>query len=483
MVTKSPMLSRGTPLSKDATLLDDVRQLSTFDSIEDAALQWLIDKSDYFRIDKGTDFFQPGDPANHMIVVLSGKYVVRMQRNGRMRDLGVWTRGQITGVLPFSRMKDVTATGSALEDMRMLCLHRDHFVEMVNVSYELVQALVSVMTSRVREFSQMRSLDEKLIALGKLSAGLAHELNNPASAIVRSTEELYRQFRKTPESFKEVITMQVTPEQTDRINAVLFARIESAAEYQDLSLMERESRKDDLLDTLEDAGVDAAEDIAEALVDFGFDPEDLDRIRAVVGDAAFGPVMKWIDSNLTMEKLVVEIKESADRIGQLVSSVKSYSHMDQAPTKEPLDVYEGLRSTMMMLKHKFKTKQVDIVREWPQDLPQICAIGSELNQVWTNLLVNAAEVLPDSGGKVTIRAYTEFEYVCIEIEDNGPGISEKIQSRIFEPFFTTKGVGEGTGMGLDIVKRIVDHNEGYIEVNSEPGRTTFKVCFPIYHPV
>jgi signal transduction histidine kinase len=365
--------------------------------------------------------------------------------------------------------------------MRILSLHRDYFVEMVNVSYELVQALVSVMTSRVREFSQMRSLDEKLIALGKMSAGLAHELNNPASAMVRSTEELYSRLRQSAERFKQVITMRITPEQADRVNKVLFARIEGAAEFQDLSLMERESRKDDLLDWLEDHDLPEAEDIAESLVDFGFTETDLEHMHDAVGEASFGGVMNWIDNNLNVEKLVEEIRESADRIGKLVASIKSYSHMDQVPTKEPMDIYEGLRSTGMMLKHKFKSKRIEVEKEWPDDLPQVCAIGSELNQVWTNLLVNAVDALPEEGGKITIRAYVERDYVCIEIADNGPGIPEELQSRIFEPFFTTKGVGEGTGMGLDIVNQIIERNEGYVDVTSEPGRTVFKTCLPVYH--
>lgn len=466
-----------TQLTKPADLARQLQAFDIFAGISLTDLQWLVDKSDYLQYAEGDHLFRPDEPVEHMSVIMQGSYVIRQESQGRSRELGVWRAGYVTGVLPFSRMKTITAHGIALEEVRVLRLPKSCFTAMVNQSYELTQALVHVMTSRVRDFSQQAFLNEKMLALGKLSAGLAHELNNPAAAIARSSEELYRRIHQTPERFKSVITMRVTEDQTDQINAILFAKLEGFKTV-DLTLLERESRLDDLVDWLEARDIDHAEDIAETFVDFGFEEEDMDRIADMLPVAAIGPVIWWVESVLSLERLVSEIRESASRISELVQSVKSYSYMDRETSRHPADIHEGLKNTVVMLHHKFKQKQVRLVKEFHLGLPPVEAYGGELNQVWTNIIVNALEVLPEQGGEIHLRTYVERQNVCVDITDNGPGIPTALQSRIFEPFFTTKAVGEGTGMGLDIVNRIIKRHDGEVTVSSQPGRTTFHICLP-----
>ena len=465
-------------LKKPGDLHRRLRDFDIFDEVSDEALRWLTEKSEYVRYPKGSHIFAANEAADRMKVILSGGFVIQRDRNGRKKELGMWKAPYVTGVLPFSRMKETTADGICLEDTEALELHRDCFVEMVNVSYALTQALVAVMTNRVRDFQQMQLMDEKLLALGKMSAGLAHELNNPASAIVRSSQELHKHLIQTPERFKAVVTMRVSAEDTDRVNEVLFDRI--AATEEELGLMEREERFDELLDWLEDRDVQNADRVVDTFVDWNFRIEHFERIAETVPPEALQPVLDWIETTLTTESLVTEIQASSSRIAELVQSIKVYSHMDQEPSLEMVDVHQGLKSTVIMLLHAFKRKKVTIKKEFGEQVPRIKALAGELNQVWTNLLSNSLDALPDDGsGILTIRTFQERDCVCVEFEDNGPGIPEAIQSRIFEPFFTTKGVGEGTGMGLDIVRRVIEHHNGYVNVDSEPGKTLFRVCFPI----
>ncbi|MGB3800026.1 MAG: ATP-binding protein [Lewinella sp.] len=457
-----------------------MRDFDIFNEVGDEALEWLVEQSQYVCYPKGTHIFSAGEAADRMQVILTGSYVIQRESNGRRKELGMWKAPYVTGVLPFSRMKDTQADGICQEDTKVLELHRGCFVEMVNVSYQLTQALVAVMTNRVRDFQQMRLMDEKLMALGKMSAGLAHELNNPASAIVRSSQELHKHLVQTPDRFKSVVTMRVSEEDVDQINEVLFDRIADADTDEELGLMEREERMDDLLDWLEDHRVEEADRIVDTFADWNFRIEDFERIASTVPEEAIQPIMWWIETNLTTESLVNEIQASSGRIAELVQSIKAYSHMDQEPSLEMVDVHKGLKSTTIMLLHAFKKKKVTIKKELGTDIPKVKALAGELNQVWTNLLSNALDVLPDDGsGVLTLRTFQERDCVCIEFEDNGPGIPENIQSRIFEPFFTTKGIGEGTGMGLDIVRRVIDHHNGYVNVDSEPGSTVFRVCFPV----
>lgn len=449
---------------KPDDLLDQLKAFDIFKEVSDVALQWLIDKSEFCCLEKDEVFFKDGEKIDHLQILLKGSYLLRREQDGRKQEMGVWEAPYVTGVLPFSRMTHAGADGIALEAGHVLQLPRACFTEMVNVSYTLTQALVAVMTERVRDFQQMRLMDEKLMALGKMSAGLAHELNDPASAIVRASQELQKHLQQTPERFKSVMTMRVEPAEVDAVNKVLFERLEAkAANSRELNLMEREERFDEIQDWLEDHELNGGDEIIETFVDWDFEPKHLDAIADELPAEALEPVLWWIETNLNTEGMVSEIQTASSRIAELITSIKSYSHMDSDPSMEFIDVHKGIVSTLTMLKFRFKQKRVLLNKQFDLRLPNILALEGQLNQVWTNLIANALDALSDDGNsELVIRTYQQRDNLCIEFEDNGPGIPQAIQSRVFDPFFTTKGIGEGTGMGLDIVRRVLKRHSGSV---------------------
>lgn len=465
---------------KPADLFDQLRAFDLFNDVSDEALRWLMDKSTYYCIPKDELLFRSGDAIDHMQIILTGALLISRNDGKTKREMGFWEAPYVAGVLPFSRMKAVAAEGKATEDTSILMLHKECFTEMVNVSYVLTQALVSVMTERVRDFQQMRLMDEKLMALGKMSAGLAHELNNPASAMVRSSQELHKHMAQTPERFKALVTMRVSEGDVDEVNRILFGRMEARADEDDLSLLDREERHDDLEDWFGDHDIAGFDDVSDTFLDWNFTTEILDEIAGILPAKALKTVLWWIETSLTTESLVDEIQTASSRIAELVTSIKAYSHMDSDPSMEFVNLHKGIKSTLTMLKFKFKKKRIELVKDIDPNIPHIKALEGELNQVWTNLISNALDVLPEDGsGKLTIRTYRRRDNLCLEFEDNGSGVPEDIQSRIFEPFFTTKGIGEGTGMGLDIVRRVLKRHGGTVAVESVPGKTCFRVCFPL----
>ncbi|MEO0330788.1 MAG: ATP-binding protein, partial [Bacteroidota bacterium] len=397
----------------------------------------------------------------------------------QLREISAMEAGTITGTLPYSRMKEATGFGIATEETHILSLHKKYFVEMEQVSRDMVQALVGVMTTRARDFTRLQQQNEKMMALGKLSAGLAHELNNPAAAIVRSSDILRQHLHHTPDNFKKVILIRLEPEQVDSVNDILFSKINNPPP--NISMMERNNREDEIAEWLEDRGWDDGYEAAENFVEFGMTLDDLEEMEEIIEGKHTEPVFNWLNNVLTTERLVKEIEEASQRISTLIQSVKTYTHMDRSTEKAHANIHEGLNSTLTMLNHKLKKKNIQVNKEYNEDLPEIPIYVSEINQVWTNLIDNAIDAMEDKG-TLTIRTQANSQQLRIDIIDNGSGIPPDIQSSIFDPFFTTKAVGQGSGLGLDIVQKIVEQHNGTIKVESEPGNTQFTICFPITNP-
>ena len=340
-----------------------------------------------------------------------------------------------------------------------------------------MKAFVGVMTNRTRDFTRLQQRNEKMMALGKLSAGLAHELNNPAAAIVRSSLELKSHLTTTPENFKQVILMRLVPEQVDAVNEIIFPRM-NRSEPQKLTMMERNALEDEIAGWLEDQGLDDGYEIAENFAEFGITIDDVEQIGDILEGKHVPPVFNWLNNLLTTERLVNDIQEASSRISELVTSVKTYTHMDRSPDRVSSDIHEGINSTLTMLNHKLKEKNIQVSKDFQDELPTIPLFVSEMNQVWTNLIDNAIDAM-EKEGTLTITTHAEGDHLRVDIEDNGSGIPPDIKESIFDPFFTTKSVGEGTGLGLDIVKKIVEQHEGTIHLTSEPGHTQFTTCFPL----
>lgn len=462
--------------------LDTLRENPFLKTVPAPQLDWLVARGECRSYDRQDVPYRPGDPIDHLYVVLEGRFRVYTLQGGQQQELFLIDTHALAGLLPFSRLRESRGYWQVLEPATVLALHRDQFRELIQTQYELTEALVHQMTTRVRETTQQIQQNDKIMSLGRLSAGLAHELNNPVAAVVRSADTLREHLQATPERFKAVMAMRLTNAQVDGVNELLFERIRNHSGTS-LSLLERSRREDDLTDWLDDHDVPNAFDLTESLVDFGFSTDDLDRVLDQTGAAQVGPVLGWLVNNLVTEKLVLDIGEASGRIATLVGSIKSYTHMDRGTNREAVRLREGLESTLTLLQHKLKEKRVRVTWNWPADLPTVSGWPGELNQVWTNLIDNAVDALGE-GGTLTLSAELDARadgsaFVLTRVTDDGAGIPPDVVPNIFDPFFTTKPIGQGTGLGLDIVQGIVRHHHGSIQVASEPGRTTFTVCLPV----
>lgn len=459
----------------DPALLAPVRLLH---GLTPEQISWLLSKSEYSVMEPGERGFEEGTPADHLFLLIDGQVQFQIESDGVLLYAGDMSGGEAGGVLPYSRMTHHTGSAVALVRSQILRIHRDCFPEMNLRVPELVQRLVGVMSDRVREATRLQQQREKMMALGKLSAGLAHELNNPAAAIRSATKELLERLSLMPERVVRLGRHQVSEQQLMSLSRL--PEILSSQRNPQLKALERSRREDAITDWLDARGVSSGWKMAETFTDAGFTPERLEEIAAQTPPEAISDVLCWVEGHTAVFNLVREVASAADRISGLVTSIKSYSHMDRAANKQPVAIQEGLDTTLTMLGHKLRQKHVEVRKQYAENLPLIQALPGELNQVWTNLIDNAIDAMPSEGGVLSVETTTSGQALVVTITDNGSGIPEEMLGRIFEPFFTTKSVGEGTGLGLDIAHRIVTRqHQGYIEVVSQPGCTRFQVTLPL----
>lgn len=470
------------PKTEDFSVFDCaeiLRRVEVFADLPADQLKWFVENSEEKVLEAGEILFRKGDPPDWMAVYLEGEIHARRDANALDGYVYIARAGdpatEVSGKLPFSRMKVFAADGRAVAHTRVLLFPARLFPELVARMPVLAERLVWIMNDRVRETTQADERRGKLMALGKLSAGLAHELNNPAAAARRTTDELTGTLEELRVADLNLCRHDLSHEQREFLSALECEAItenDSSAQNA-LALSDRE---DEINDWLEKRNIEDGWRLAQTLAETGVDVEKLERLHATIQIEALKDVLTRLVVQINVSKLAGEIKMSVTRISDLVGAIKEYSYMDQAAV-QTIDLHRGLDNTLLILKHKLKSKSISVEREYAADLPPITAHGSLLNQVWTNLIDNAVDAMT-MGGKLKIRTKLEPEDIMIEIRDNGAGIPTEIQSRIFEPFFTTKGVSEGTGLGLDAVSRIVRKHRGNIRFETKPGDTCFQVRLP-----
>src|ERR1700682_2122394 len=451
----------------------ELLRVPVFVDLPDDQIAWFIGNAEEMRLKAGDTYFRQGDPADAMFVVLEGQVQARGESGGKT-VVTTMKPGDVTGVLPFSRMKQFTVGARAVTDARVLRFPSSLFPDLVQKMPGLAQRLVGLMSDRIRETTRLEQQRDRLASLGKLSAGLAHELNNPASAAKRATSQLRDMLKRIRDASHELGRRDLTSAQKSEIE-----KLETSFVQRDevppnaLTISDLEDQIDSLLrshgqnDLWQMAADLARKNVKTDALESLFANLDADTARAA---------LVRIAASVEIADLLNEIESGTSRISDLVRAIKEYTFMDQSPVQN-VDIVKSLETTLTILNHKLKHGVV-VQRDYERFPFLVNSFGSELNQVWTNIIDNAIDAMGGQG-ELRVRTYQDDGCVVVEIGDNGPGISPEIKAHIFEPFFTTKGVGEGTGLGLDTVQRIVKKHRGSIQVSSKPGDTRFQIYLPL----
>ncbi len=478
--------------------INTLRQVPLFAQLPEARLQWLLEQGKEVWRERGEVHRHEGERANHVFVLLEGHIRITQKVGNQEILLANYEPKTLFGELPVLMGQEFFwASSRAITHCHIFELPNEAFWELLSSCTCVMTTILRTMAERVQQVESLSQQREKLVALGTLAAGLAHELNNPASASQRAVGQLRERVQVL-----QPLTMKLNQQQITSTQKAFLADLQSSAlarakTYTKLDPLTQSDREDEVTQWLEAHDIANGWKLAPTLVTAGFDIHMLENVHQNVGELLLADVLSWIEVTLEEFGLLDEIEHSSIRISTLVQAVKDYSYMDQAPLQE-IDVHEGIESTLTILNHKLK-QGVVVTREYDCKVPRISAYGSELNQVWTNLIDNAIDALKEGeetfrrnvctgvgNGEIStptptiwIRTSCESDFLLVEIADNGPGIPPEIKSHIFEPFFSTKAVGKGTGIGLHTAYRVVvaDH-QGDIQVFSQPGDTRFQVRLP-----
>jgi len=461
---------------------DFLRKVPLFAELPDADLQRLCSMIKEVLLAPGQVLFSEGDPGEEAYVIAEGEIEIVKASAGREVLLAVRASGDVIGETALLEMAPRNATARARGVAKLLAIHKTLLDELVQGSASAARVMFFTVLARWRATGAMLRQSEKMAQLGTLTAGVAHELNNPAAAVQRGASQLADALTALLDAERALGQIPATKQFALTTELLRDAAASGARRPPNLDALSRGDREDEMEAALDARAIADAGDLAPVLVTLGYDAAWLGAIAGQVGADNLPVVLRWLAGTYLVWNRLAEIAQGASRISEIVKALKGYAYLDQAPVQD-VDVHEGLDSTLVILRHKLKAG-IKVTRDYAADLPRITAWGSELNQVWTNILDNAADALADriadGSAEITIRTRREGDFVVVELSDNGPGIPPEIQDRIFEAFFTTKPPGKGTGLGLDISYRIVVHrHRGDIRVASRPGQTTFTVKLPI----
>ena len=432
-------------------------------------LAWLAAHCTERTLEPGEIITRKGGPAPWLTVILSGSMALFIDRGQGLDKVAEFHGGDVTGVLPYSRLVTPPGDVIALERTELLSMPRELLPDLARECHEIATILVHLMLDRTRMFTSTELQNEKMISLGKLSAGLAHELNNPASAIERSASVLDDRLGELESATQAMGLARLTDAQLAAVDVIRLACVRRP-DAEGLSPLEEADREQAVEEWLTSRGLDTG--IASLLADTPVSLEAMATLAEAIPEdkAGLNAVLRWAAAGCSVRRLASQIQDSAMRISGLVAAVKGFTHMDQAMVAQAVDLRVSLVNTVAVLKAKARTKSVNVQVNLATNLPPVCGFAAEISQIWGNLIDNALDAVP-VGGSVTVSAEQVAQRVLVRIVDDGPGIPPDLQSRIFEPFFTTKPMGQGTGLGLDIVMRLLRHNNGTIEVTSSSAQT------------
>lgn len=440
-------------------------------------LTWIATHGTMRRFREGDIVLRQNESVDALYVILSGRLSISLSRGARQSRVMEWQGGDITGILPYSRMEASPGQTVVEQPIEALMISRDHFPELVRDCPVITSMLVHVMIDRARRFTSADLRDEKMVSLGKLAAGLAHELNNPASAAIRDATSLPGALVAAEQAARALGSAGLTDAQLTELDRI-HGHCTNGGPHPAVSGLALADREEELAQWLEDHGAD--QDLAGDLARTSITSEQMDRLAAILNASSLSSALRWIAAGCAARSLAADIQRAASRMHDLVSAVKGFTHMDRAPDHGPVDVPAGLADSVSLLAGKARNKSLSIALTTDPGLPHVYGLSAEINQVWMNLIDNAIDAAPQ-GGHVTVTAAHEGPAVVVRVVDDGPGIPAHIKESIFDPFFTTKAVGEGTGLGLDIARRVVGWHNGEIDVTSEPGRTEFRVTLPAFN--